>query len=59
MIKITIFEEQPYDNSGLAKVWRIRRENGTCLGEYKKELDALMAAWSLVRKYGLTLVEPW
>lgn len=59
MIKISIFQEKPYDNSGLSTVWRIRRDNGKSLGEFKKETDALVAAWQMVRFYGLILVEPW
>lgn len=59
MIKISIFKEKPYDNSGLSVVWRIRRDNGRSLGEYKREADAIQAAWELVQEYGLTLVEPW
>ncbi len=59
MIKISIFQEKPYDNSGLSTVWRIRRDSGRSLGEYKREADAIQAAWVLVKEYGLTLVEPW
>lgn len=59
MIKISIFQEKPYDNSGLSTVWRIRRESGKVLGEYKREADALAAAWSLIQVYGFALVENW
>ena len=59
MIKISIFKEHPYENTNLVWVYRIRRDNGSCLGEFKREDEALAKAWELVCTYGLTLVEPW
>lgn len=36
------------------------RESGVRLSLfYDTELEALEAAWALVKRYGLTLVEPW
>lgn len=36
------------------------RESGKCISVYyNTELDALEDAWSKVKHYGLTLVEPW
>lgn len=38
----------------------IIRESGKRISEYyHSEYGALIEAWEIVKKYGLTLVEPW
>ena len=68
MIKITItsvkvdssFEKE---HAGFAvgdTAYYVIRESGKRLSVYyNTELDALEDAWSKVKHYGLTLVEPW
>lgn len=68
MIKITItsikadtsyvFESLGYKPGETA--YYVIRESGKRISlYYKTELEALQDAWSKVKEYGLTLVEPW
>lgn len=68
MIKITITSVKV--DSSFVKVYTdfvegdtayyVIRESGKRLSVYyNTELDALEDAWSKVKQYGLTLVEPW
>ena len=59
MIKITVMPHTKITDEGEEKGWGVIRENGSCLFHEKFEADALLRAWSLVKRYGLTLVEPW
>lgn len=59
MIKITIFEETRDMRTPENKTFVIRRDTGKKLGEFKTEPEALQRAWTLVKEYGLILVEPW
>lgn len=68
MIKITItsvkvdssFKKEHKDFPVGGTAYYVIRENGKQLGPYfLKEPFALKYAWSLVKEYGLTLVEPW
>ena len=68
MIKITI-TSSTVDSSFVKEhagfevgetAYYVIRESGKRLSLfYSTELDALEVAWSLVKHYGLTLVEPW
>lgn len=68
MIKITITSVK-VDSSFVEKyagfvegdtAYYVIRESGKRLSVYyNTELDALEDAWSKVKQYGLTLVEPW
>lgn len=59
MIKITIFHETMEMNNSKWMMFVIRRDNGKKLGAFKTEPEALQRAWTLVKEYGLILVEPW
>mgnify|MGYP003298821022 CR=1 FL=1 len=68
MIKITItsimvdsyFVELNTDFEVGDTAYYVVRENGKRLSDYYfYEHDAVLNAWELVVKYGLTLVEPW
>lgn len=68
MIKITIASVKVDDsfleeNGGVVSgntAYYVIRESGKRLSVYyDTELDALEDAWSKVKHYGLTLVEPW
>jgi hypothetical protein len=59
MIKISIFHETMEMNNSKWKMFVIRRDSGKKLGEFKTEPEALQRAWTLVKEYGLILVEPW
>ena len=68
MIKITITSVKVdssfvEEHAGFAvgdTAYYVIRESGKRLSVYyDKELDALEDAWSKVKHYGLTLVEPW
>lgn len=59
MIKISIFEDTKEMNGFKVKTFEIRRDSGKLLGEFKTEPEALKRAWTLVKEYGLVLVEPW
>lgn len=68
MIKITIASRK-VDSSFVEEyggvvsgdtAYYVIRESGKRLSLfYETELEALEAAWPLVKRYGLTLVEPW
>lgn len=68
MIKITIATTK-VDSSFVADytgleigdtAYYVIRESGKRLSSYfKTEKQAVIAAWWMVKKYGLTLVEPW
>lgn len=68
MVKITItsvkadssfVEEHPTFHVGTT-IYYIIRESGVRLSDYFREEEiAVWHAWRLVKKYGLTLVEPW
>ena len=68
MIKITIasvkvdssfLEEHGGVVSGNTAYYVIRESGKRLSVYYDTELDALEDAWSKVKHYGLTLVEPW
>lgn len=68
MIKITItsvkvdssFKKEHKDFPVGGTAYYVIRENGKRLSSYyHKERYALVVAWNLVKKYGLTLVESW
>lgn len=68
MIKITIasvkvdasfLEEHGGVVSGNTAYYVIRESGKRLSVYYDTELDALEDAWSKVKQYGLTLVEPW
>ena len=68
MIKITIASVKVdssflEENGGVVSgntAYYVIRESGKRLSVYyDTELDALEDAWSKVKHYGLTLVEPW
>lgn len=59
MIKITVMPHTKYTDSGEEKGWGVIRENGNCLFHCEDETGAILHAWRLVKKYGLTIVEPW
>lgn len=59
MIKISIFEETMEMTYSKQNVFVIRRDSGKKLGTFKTEPEALQRAWTLVKEYGLILVEPW
>lgn len=68
MIKITIASVKVdssflEENGGVVSgntAYYVIRESGKRLSVYyDTELDALEDAWSKVKQYGLTLVEPW
>lgn len=68
MIKITIVSVKVdssfvKEHAGFVEgetAYYVIRESGKRLSVYyDKELDALLDAWTKVKYYGLTLVEPW
>ena len=68
MIKITITSVKVgslflKEHAGFVEgdtAYYVMRENGKRISVYySTELDALEDAWSKVKHYGLTLVEPW
>lgn len=68
MIKITItsikvdsdFVEQHVGFVVGDTAYYVIRESGKRLSVYfENETDAVQCAWSMVKHYGLTLVEPW
>lgn len=59
MIKITVMPHTKFTEEGEDDGWGVIRENGNCLYHCENETDAVLNAWHLVKKYGLTLVEPW
>lgn len=68
MIKITItsikvdssFVEEHTEFKVGDVAYYVIRENGMCISPKFKEYQyAVLHAWQLVCKYGLTLVEPW
>ena len=68
MIRITItstradssfVEEHPGFVVGETAYYVIRESGKRISGFYNSELYALKDAWDKVKKYGLTLVEPW
>ena len=68
MIKITITSTKVdssfvEENAGFVvgdTAYYVIRESGKRISVYyNTELDALEDAWSKVKQYGLTLVEPW
>lgn len=55
----TIAEVHPTLHIGTT-VYYIIRDSGARLSDYFREEElAVCYAWQLVKKYGLTLVEPW
>ena len=59
MIKITVMPHTKFTEDGEEKGFGVIRENGSCLFHCDYETDAVLHAWQLVKKYGLTMVEPW
>lgn len=52
-------EEHPIFNVG-DTVYYVIRDSGVRLSDYfRDETLAICYGWQLVKKYGLTLVEPW